>query len=110
MARDGRDGLNGRHGRDGLDGLPGKDGKDGRDADPALVESVVRGFFSQIPLPRDGKDAPIREPQSYRFEFQQGETGMTESILAIGSDGRDYLFEIERDGVKIHGVTATPAN
>lgn len=99
--KDGRDGIDGKDGRDGKDGEPGPRGLPGRDGTNGTDGKDGRDGV-------DGKDAPIRPPQSYRFEIQWS-GGVMSQVIAQGSDGRDYLLDIHRDADQdIREVTATP--
>lgn len=102
-----RDGRDGRDGKDGLDGVAGKDGRSiqGPKGDPG-----PKGDKGDKGDPgRAGMDAPRHDAQSYLFTFAKGDDGLTHAVLAEGSDGRAYAFDIIRDADEtIHEITATP--
>lgn len=117
-----RDGLDGRHGVKGEKGdkgesIKGDPGDPGKDAYQIALSKGFRGteqeWLKSLQGPKgekgdpgqkgldgrdgiDGKDAQPRPPQSYAFRFHSS-GGLVYEIIAEGSDGRNYSFEIVRD-------------
>ena len=115
-----RDGIDGRPGVKGERGEPGRaikgePGDTGADAYSVAVAAGFRGtkaaWLQSLRGPRgdkgepgingkagiDGKNAEHRPAQTYVFGFHMS-GGLVQEVTAEGSDGRDYSFEVVRDG------------